>query len=477
VCKSVQVPMEHWRVILLRRNASELLGFHSASGLKLPRVDIPAHGRAAQALNAQIKARWGLDVYCLYPLPTAEFSGATARYYLTEALQQEPPAPPEARWISVGDLEESCFAETRDFAAIRTWIDSAARGNTNDHDSPLEKPGWFPTLRDLVQESIQAIPLTLSGQFLQFNASSSFSLIRFETDGDAVWFKAVGEPNTREYPLTVALSSRLPTYLPRVLATQPLWNAWMMLEVPGVRLSQTDDLSAWSNAARDLARMQVASVEMVEDILECQARDTRLETLLRQIRPFFKQLHGLMERQPKSPPPRLSSSELVQLELDTREVLLALQKEGLPDSLGHLDLNPENIIALPDRTVFLDWAEGSVGHPFFSFAYLLEHFLRTFGANAPGQSCLIRAYADVWESTPSVTNPEKALSASTFLAVFAHAVSTGLWRDERKLLEPAVAGYYRSLARHMKRHRDRMRSGISRIAEYLPREEKTPCFS
>ena len=465
MCKSVQVPMEHWRVILLRRNASELLGFPTASGLNLPAVDIPAHGRAAQALNAQIKARWGLDVYSLYPLPSAEPSGATARYYVTEALQQEPPPPPEARWISVGDLQQNCFAEFRDFAAIRKWIDNLADGNANGHGSPFEKPGWFFTLRGFVQDSIQAIPLTLSGHFLQFNAGSSFSLIRFETDGDAVWFKAVGEPNTHEFRLTVALFSRLPTYLPRVLATQPLWNAWMMLEVPGVRLSQRNDLSAWCTAARDLARMQVASVAMARDILACQARDTRLETLLRQIRPFFKQLHRLMERQPKSPPPRLSSSELVQLELDTRNVLLALQKEGIPDSLGHLDLNPENIIALPDRTIFLDWAEGSVGHPFFSFAYLLEHFSRTSGANAQGQSCLIRAYADVWESTRSVTNPEKTLSACAFLAVFAHAVSTGLWRDERKLLEPAVAGYYRSLARHMKRYRDRMHSGISSVAE------------
>jgi len=115
-------------VILLRRNASELLGFPTASGLNLPAVDIPAHGRAAQALNAQIKARWGLDVYSLYPLPSAEPSGATARYYVTEALQQEPPVPPEARWISVGDLQQNCFAEVRDFAAIRKWIDNLADG-------------------------------------------------------------------------------------------------------------------------------------------------------------------------------------------------------------------------------------------------------------------------------------------------------------------------------------------------------------
>jgi hypothetical protein len=465
VCTSHQVETKHWRVILLRRNASECLGFQTVAGLDLPRVDIPAYGRAAQALNAEVKARWGLDVYSLYPLRATELADATVRYHVVEALGHEPPAPPDARWIPIGDVDANCFAEFQDFAAVQTWIDHLARRNTNGHQAPFEKPGWLPALRSLVQEAVRTVPLTLSGDFLQFNAGSSFSLIRFETDSDAIWFKAVGEPNTREFPLTVALASRLGAYTPTVLATQPLWNAWITLEVPGPRLSQTDELSAWSNAARDLARMQVASIEMAEDILRSQARDIRLGTLLGQVAPFFAQLRELMERQTKSSPPRLSPAELGQLEIDTRDSLLTLQREGVPDSLGHLDLNPENIIAAEDRTVFLDWAEGSVGHPFFSLAYFLEHSLQTFGGNAQAQSCLARAYAEVWEATRPVAHPARTFSASVFLAVFAHAVSTDLWRDDQKLLEPAVAGYYRSLARRMKRYGDRIRGGVSSVSE------------
>ena len=34
--------MEHWRVILLRQNASELLVFQTVSGLNLPLVDMAA---------------------------------------------------------------------------------------------------------------------------------------------------------------------------------------------------------------------------------------------------------------------------------------------------------------------------------------------------------------------------------------------------------------------------------------------------
>jgi len=51
------------------------------------------------------------------------------------------------------------------------------------------------------------------------------------------------------------------------------------------------------------------------------------------------------------------------------------------------------------------------------------------------------------------------------LAIFAHAVSTDLWRDSRRMLEPATAGYYRSLARRMKRYRDQVRDDVSSVSK------------
>ena len=239
MCKSIQAEMEHWRVILLRQNASELLVFQTVSGLNLPRVDIPAHGRVAQSLNAQVKARWGLDVYSLYPLPATNVSGATVPYHVIEALGHETPTPHEARWISITDVKEGCFVEFRDFAAVQTWIDNLARGNTNGHRSPFEKPGWFPVLRSLIQEAIQAVPLTLSGGFLQLNASPCFSLIRFETDSDAISFKAVGEPNLREYGVSQTLARLFPSYVPKILATKPEWHGWLMEDAGGTSLNET----------------------------------------------------------------------------------------------------------------------------------------------------------------------------------------------------------------------------------------------
>lgn len=464
--ETVPIETETWRIILLRRSASELLAFRSTCGLNLPRLEIPIHTRVVPVLNSEIRTRWGLDVYSLYPLP-ADVVRSAIRYYVAEARYHDAVAPQETEWIHIHDLTEACFAEPADYSAAEACIQNLSGAETNSGRSPLEKPGCLFFIRDLVRDAVTTVLLTLKEDFLQFNAGSGFSLIRFETDGDAVWFKAVGAPNEHEFPLTITLASIITSYLPRVLATHPSLNAWIMLEVPGLSLSQANEWSVWTNAARDLAEMQTATIERTNDILRCQPRDLRLTTLLAKVPPFFARLSDLMARQLKPVPAPLSPEEVAALAINTREALLELQRENIPDSLGHLDLNPENIIASNGRTVFLDWAEGSLGPPFFTLAYFLEHARRTFGDGAELQERLIHAYADVWKSAQIITNPNRVLSLSVLTAVFAHAVSTDLWKDERKLQEPGMAGYYRSLGRRMKCYRDRIHSGASSVTEVL----------
>ena len=461
----VPANMEVWRIVLLRKNACEFLVFETDSALRLPTVEIPAYSRVALELNSRIKTLWGLDVYSLYPIPSADGPQPT-RYYVVEALPFGDAAPETARWISLYDVENFFHSDRSDFAAIQTWRASLSERNTNGSLRPFEKPGWLFALKDLLQDALRKIPLTINENFVQFTAGTSCSLIRFETNREAVWFKAVDEPNSREFPLTVLLSSKLQGYLPRILATQPNWNAWVMPAIPGIPLSEAEDSSVWYNAARDLARLQIASVGIVGDVLELEPRDVRTETLLERIQPFFAVVGMLMEQQTKSAPPRVLPSELETLESDTREALLALQREPVPDTVGNLDLNPDNVIALPQSTVFLDWAEASVGHPFFSLAHLLEH--RRASATSPEKGDddrLVATYLAECVKHWSLSNPNRILCLAVFLAVFAHAVSTDAWRDGRALRDSRLAGYYRSLTRRMKSYADRLRNGASCASE------------
>ena len=118
--------------------------------------------------------------------------------------------------------------------------------------------------------------------------------------------------------------------------------------------------------------------------------------------------------------------------------------------LGHLDLNPGNIIIAANQCIFLDWAEAYVGNPLFSLEYLLQHARRAFGEASDVRTKMIAAYCAEWHVVASPTAVTAALAFAPLLAVFAYAAGTDTWRQPQELEEP-TAGYLRSLARRMHR--------------------------
>src|ERR1700676_2916591 len=121
------------------------------------------------------------------------------------------------------------------------------------------KPCFVFEIMDWAQKEIAPLGLTLTGPFRQLNASPTFSLIRFETDGPALWFKAVGEPNLREFSITRNLSQMFPTSLPRLIATQTHWNAWLTTETQGKHPEEGTQIGVWKAVVQALADLQIAS--------------------------------------------------------------------------------------------------------------------------------------------------------------------------------------------------------------------------
>jgi hypothetical protein len=282
-------------------------------------------------------------------------------------------------------------------------------------------------------------------------------LVRFETSGPAVWFKAVGNPNLREFPITLALARLVPQYIPPILAARPQWNGWLALEVEGANLGETQDAQHWNTAASALARLQIESIGRFGTFVDSGARDLRASALLNLVRPFLDAMGQLMEKQTKVPPPILSRSELTLLGEQIEEALSLSPDFGIPDALGHLDLNPGNVIVSENHSVFLDWAEAYVGNPLFSFQYLVEHFRRMACMNVTAESGLTSAYAAGWQSLVSPKNLADALVFAPMLAAFASAAVNDTWSDEARLRDPKLAGYLRSLTRRMYREANRLK--------------------
>ena len=441
-----------YRLIITRRRGTEVLVSVQPSGCSLPRLDVLARTRLAPQLIAGANQTHHLETYCLsmnnFP-PSAEHR-ACERYAVMEAVDYKNQAPPTTRWVSSADVASNGTLLQADQEAVRSALEELGRYVAEPERGPFARPGWIRELFGWVRNQIEPLGLRLTGRFQQLNASPTFSLIRIETTGGAVWFKATGEPNTHELPLSLALARLFPVNVPAILAVHSFWNGWLSPEVPGTSLEEITECSAWERTAEELAQLQIASTGRMSELVQCGSKDVRLSKLAELINPFQARMSELMAAQEKQCPAPLSDRELSLLGDQLREACSLLHTLGVPDTLGNIDVNPANITVSTERSIFLDWAEAYWGHPFFTLEYLLEHFRRRHLPLA-WESKLKSSYARRWLSVCSAEAVSETSWVAPLVAVFAYVVAGVSWRDPERFRDQKVAGYLRSMTRRIER--------------------------
>jgi hypothetical protein len=477
------VPMDNelWRLLLLRNQASEILLRSGPSGFFLPEISIPSGQRVAVHLNSEIARLWNLEVISLFELAFPQGKSTPHhKYHVAELLEGEGLADSRFEWASLSALARKSFSGSNDFAALQHAFPNGGPPDATENE-PFSKFGWFAELKDWLQDELRREGLCLTGRFRQLNAAPTFSLIRFETDRRAVWFKAVGEPNLREFPVTMVLAARFPQYTARILAARPKWNAWLTLEADGKDLFDCTDLDDWKRAALSLADLQIASIPETARILAAGARDMRLPVLLARSGSFFDLMNRLMRQQLKATPPPLNRDDLQRLQESFEEILRALSESKVAEALVHLDFNPGNILVSSDRCTFLDWAEAAIGPPFLTFAYLREHFRRVFPESLAAEAELETAYTACWQSQFEAADVRNVMKLTPIVAAFAYAITMTAGLEMERIEQPAIAATLRSLTRRM--HREiacwRTRSGAAQRGSpgRSSRKGKVECFN
>jgi hypothetical protein len=448
--KSTKPGVDQYRILLYRNNATELLFETVPRGIRLPTLAIPP-GRVAEQLTTAIKHGWELEAYCLFSVS----SGPSHRYAVLEGSGSSAIDPVGMRWMSLASLSTVSFQDSNDCALIAASQKTLDRYRTGELQGPFGHPGWLPRATEWVAEQASAAGLRLTGQYLQLNAGLSYSLIRFETNGAAVWFKAVGD-DAHEHRVTLKLASAFPEFLPRLLASHQEWHAWLALECAGSPLDDGSFATGWTAAVESLARLQIQSLGRRFELIEAGSKDLRPSTLGNDVHPFFDGMAQLMEQQEKSSPPPLSRHDLLNLGRDITSALEELERDGVPNALGHLDLNRHNLFVSGRNCIFIDWAEAYVGPPFVSFEYLLESYRLSHPGDLSGEGSLIINYTKHWAPYASDQQIAASLLLAPLLAVFTYAAGGFAWRNLGDI-ELRTAGFLRSLARRMKREADILR--------------------
>jgi Phosphotransferase enzyme family len=440
---------DSYRLLITRRDASEILVAANGQGWSLPRMQILSQQRPAEHLTAAIRKSFELETCCLFLPGTPSFvrAGQNIRCAVLEAVRQSGPAPSGTCWMPA-----SIFDNCRDDEEAEVVRGALAELNSfavGEKPGPFGRPGWLRELFAWVEEEVAPLGLRLTGNFRQLNAGPTFSLIRLETDDLALWFKAAGKPNEQELAITLSVARLFPRYVPRIFGIHSAWNGWLAAEAPGVQLDEAAECSSWERAAESLAELQISSIGKCSELLEGRCKDLQVPRLAGWIDPFVARMGEFMAAQEKRSPAPLAKSELASLQEGLGEACELLESFHLPVTLGHADFNPGNILVSPDRCVVLDWAAGCVGHPFVTFEYLRRHIGRSELREAAAAERITAAYLRRWEVFFSPEILRRAMAIIPLIAVFAYAVSGDAWRSPDSFHNPNAAGYLRSLTRRM----------------------------
>jgi hypothetical protein len=419
---------------------------------RLPKIEIPKFTRPAHEVTEVLRNCWKLSSVFLFSGILEEFPNASY-FAVLESKDGLVLHPQGMEWFTIHHALSNVLFSNQERRVLKSSHSRLTTGGHTEGSEPFARLGWMRELQDWAGSIIRPMGMELK-DFTQLNGCETFSLVRFATTQQPVWFKAVGEPNMHEFSISHSLAKFFPCYVPNILATKYAWHGWLMSDGGGATLDETPDPSAWRTAITTLADLQIESIGTTQDLLEAGCRDLRLATLVELVDPFLDTMAELMKQQAKVPPPVLSRQELSCLSATIKDALRCLEALPIPDTLGHSDFNPGNILVGPERCTFIDWAEAHVSHPFLTFEYFISHLRKGYPALTTFEDTIRSSYVQRWQSVSVPEHVSEAFLFSPLVAVFSYAVAGNSWRDPERLEIPQVPGYLRSLTRRMKQEAD-----------------------
>lgn len=439
-----EVEMTEYQVVLVEPYSRRILGVDSTDGYHLPTISIPQWTRPAEQLQAAIRSQWNVSAILLDFMHASDGSPCCA---VAELLDS--PKCTELRWTSFAELP-SALSESQHVRLASIIKDSSVSL------SPFSQVGWIDEAIAWCEAKTHK-RLAARDEIYQYNASSTFALVRFRMeDGWNYWLKATGAPNIHEYSITRHLSNICGDLLPTLIDTRPEWNAWLMSgEATKIKELPTEPyelLPMMEDAVESLARLQGKTVGQGLDLLEAGAFDQGLEVFTKHSEEMFDYLEEAMNVQTSTKASRLKRSRLQELKQMLDGVCDRMATLDIPETIVHGDLNPGNIVTGAGHCQFIDWAEAYVGNPLITLHHLLMlNKVENLEVRSFLNSELKERYRKIWTAMCNPSSFDEGFQYMEFLATTSALYGRGDWLATATRNDPGRQAYCRTLARHMDR--------------------------
>lgn len=286
---------------------------------------------------------------------------------------------------------------------------------------PWRDPQWLADATAWVDEQLAEAGLRRSGTpKLRGRMWSVVARVPVGEHGTA-WFKANPPGSAFEPRLIAALAQWAPDMVPPLIAVDTE-RAWTLTMDAGSRLSEEldrdPDPAHLTPLLRRYARLQRDLSARTDELLALGLPDLRPGTLPARLRSLLADdavLRALGESRHEA---------LNEFEAHAGVVCEELDGFGIPSSLDHCDLHPNNVFGAGESAVPFDWGDATLTHPFSTLLVLLRSSRPYF--DLEGLAELRRAYFAPWiDEGFELTDLERALDLALRLAPISRAMAWG----------------------------------------------------
>ena len=425
-----------YQFAVIDSDTRQILCIPTEDGLRLPTLRLPNTERFADQVRQAMATAWGLDILVLtvlagdddYPsCVIAERLLAAPNSSLTPVTLMHLPT------AAISDHQRS---------QLKQIIAGQALGS-------FARVGWIGEAIAWV-ESSTGEDLAAAHSIRQYSAGDDSALLRFETASHRfVWMKATGASQEHELKITSLLSQLASEYLPKVLATNIDWNAWLSDGGTVEKDSSTPNVIG-SQLVQALAALQTKTYPHRDELLAAGAVDQQIPTLRRYVPAIFDYLEEAMSLPSGNGARRVIAGRLRKI----RELLVQsmdhLQAIDMPNSILHGDLHLDNILETPSGYQFVDWCEAQIGVSSVSMEHLL--LLRRnvrVEDGALSDDALRDVYCEVWGSELFPAELFRSFDYTPLVAAFSALYGRGRWFQGPERDWAPVQKYARNMARVM----------------------------
>ncbi len=332
--------------------------------------------------------------------------------------------PTGARWATREDLAELPLAVEEHRAPIADWFAWYTGTAAPRQRAPWYMPGWLEEAATWATAALVRAGLPPTGPAEQLRAWQCAAILRLPTTEGHAYLKAVPPMFGHEPALTAALAAADPARFARPIALDRQRGWLLMRELPGPSLAtlRADaEVAVWQAALADFAAVQIASVTRRDQLRVLGVPERPLETLAARLAPLLDDTAAMLPNTPAG----LSAearSRLHALAPHIRSMTDELAAYGLPAALEHGDFWAGQVVVGPTGFGFLDWAESSLAHPFFSLLLFLVE-IEDFFPRVPNVRERLRdAYLEPWAAVVPGADLTSAFELAQPLAALHHAI-------------------------------------------------------